>query len=418
MITSKTRIAHSFVGIALITLIASCSTQVPDHSKLQRELTDSLALLSKTADFNGFGVALVGPQGVLYQGGFGMADVAKNIAYTENTVQPIASISKTFIGLAVMKAQELGKLKLDDPVSKYLPFAVINPHHPDVPITIRHLATHTSSIVDTDDYLHRSYVLADTMDLVADLAMDLDGVRFSAPAASISMEDFLRNYLAKDGAWYGDSAFLSTKPGERFAYSNIGATLAALVVAKAAGIPFDAFTQLHILDPLGMRASGWHVESAPDTALTVQYSDGTTPYPRYRLITYPDGGFTTCAADMANYMAELAKGYRGEGKLLSKAGYAEYFRKQLSDAHFEEPPTDMFDDHNIGIFMSFGSEGFVGHGGGDPGTLSLLYIDTKTMLGRYMIVNTDLEDNVRFFQVWELLGRYTDRLSGSVGAGQ
>ncbi len=396
--------------VAFAAVTACASPHEHDTAEIQAELTDSLALLSAAADFNGSGAAIAGPDGVLYQHGFGMADLARRMPYTARTVQPIASISKTFIGLAVMKAQELGKLELDDPVSKYLPFAVVNPHHPEVPITVRHLATHTSTILDTDDYLQRSYVLLDTTDLAIDLALDMDGVRFTPPAASMSMEDFLHDYLAKEGAWYSDSAFLSTKPGERFTYSNIGATLAALVVEKAVGIPFDAFTQQHILDPLDMRASGWHVESAPDTALTAQYSDRTTPYPRYRLITYPDGGFTTCAADMAKYMAELIRGYRGEGTLLSKASYAEYFRKQLADTHFEEPPTDRFDDHNIGIFMSFNSEGEVGHGGGDPGTLSLLYIDPKTGLGRYMILNTDLENGARFIQVWEMLGRYAVRL--------
>lgn len=109
----------------------SCGPQ-GDHKRdrIAQELADSLVLLGRTADFNGFGVAIVGPDGVLYRNAFGQADVAKGIAYTANTVQPIASISKTFVGLAVMKAQELGQLKLDDPVDRYLPFPVVNPHHP------------------------------------------------------------------------------------------------------------------------------------------------------------------------------------------------------------------------------------------------------------------------------------------------
>ena len=396
--------------VCCLTVLASCQRARPGEVTIEQELSDSLALIGKTADFNGFGVAIVGPEGVRYSNGFGLADVANNIPYTENTVQPIASISKTFIGLAVMKAQELGKLKLDDPVSNYVPFSVVNPHHPEVPITIRHLATHTSSLVDTDDYLHRSYVLADTTDLATHLAMDVDGVRFSPPAASLSMEEFLRNYLAKDGAWYSDSAFLSTKPGERFSYSNIGATLAALVVETAVGTPFDRFTQQYVLDPLGMRASGWHVEGNRDTLLTVQYQDRTSPYPRYRLITYPDGGFAASAADMAKYMAELVKGHRGEGILLSKVGYAEYFREQLTDAHFDERSTGMFGDHTIGIFISFDAHDHVGHTGGDPGTMSMLFIERKTGLGRYFIVNTDLEGYQHHIKVWELLGRYAEKL--------
>ena len=101
------------LGVLLLlgTLSCALSSRSEEHGSVQEQLTDTLSLLSKTVDFNGFGVAIVGPEGVLYKNGFGMADVAKGIPYTEHTMQPIASISKTFIGLAVMKAQELGKLK-------------------------------------------------------------------------------------------------------------------------------------------------------------------------------------------------------------------------------------------------------------------------------------------------------------------
>lgn len=70
--------------------------------------------LSKTTCFNGFGVALVNDKGVLYQNGFGITDFRTKLKYDENIVQNIASVSKTFLGIAILKAQELGKLILDD----------------------------------------------------------------------------------------------------------------------------------------------------------------------------------------------------------------------------------------------------------------------------------------------------------------
>ncbi|MBK8950292.1 MAG: beta-lactamase family protein [Flavobacteriales bacterium] len=246
---------------------------------MRQELSDSLELISKEADFNGFGIAVVDSTGVLYANGFGMADVARKTPYTANTRQPIASISKTFIGLAVMKAQELGLLHLDDPVAKHLPFTVVNPHHPNTAITVRHLVTHTSSITDNREYLFRAWILRDTTDLARNLALDIGACRFSAPNTAVSMEEFLRRYLAKDGVWYSDSAFAATGPGSRFAYSNIGATLAALIVEKASGVAFDAFTQQHILDPLGMRSSTWHGELLPDTALSLLYRTRTGNVP-------------------------------------------------------------------------------------------------------------------------------------------
>lgn len=382
-----------------------------ERDRIAQELTDSLTLLSRTADFNGFGVAIAGPDGMLYRNGFGQADVAQGIAYTANTLQPIASISKTFVGLAVLKAQELGKLKLDDPINAHLPFAVATPRFPEVPITVRHLVTHTSTIVDTDDYLHRAWVLRDTNDLAANLALDIGACRFSPPSADLPMEEFLRRYLARDGAWYSDSAFTDLRPGERFAYSNVGITLAAWVVENATGEPFDAFTRRYILDPLGMRSSTWHAEQVAGPALSRLYRTRTEPYPPYACITYPDGGMVTSSDDFARYMAELVKGYRGEGTILSQESYAEYFREQLADDNFVDRASGMFtDEHNIGITIGFSSEGYFGHTGGDPGVFSLFFVEQRTGLGRYLVVNTDLEDYTHHIRVWELLGRYAGRL--------
>lgn len=406
---------RELVGLVLLMLI-SCGTghkPVEQHGSAQ-ELTDSLVLFSKNADFNGFGVAIVGPEGVLYANGFGMADVSRHTLYTANTAQPIASISKTFIGLTVMKAMDLGMLKLDDPVSKHLPFPVINPHHPEVPITVRHLVTHTSSILDKQNYLFRAWILRDTTDQARNLALDIGECRFSAPNTAVSMEEFLHRYLAKDGVWYSDSAFAANEPGALFAYSNIGATLAALVVEKATGVAFDAFTQQHILAPLDMRSSTWHGELLADSALSHLYRTRTEAYPRYYCATYPDGGMVTSSIDFAKYMAELVRGYRGEGRILSKASYAEYFREQLVDSQFVDRATGPFtDEHNMGITIGFSSEGLFGHTGGDPGLFSMFFVDRETGLGRYMIVNTDLEGWEYHKRVWDLLGRYTGKLAAT-----
>ncbi|HEY0977693.1 MAG TPA: serine hydrolase domain-containing protein [Flavobacteriales bacterium] len=397
----------------LVGLLAACGTNTPtDRASLEKELSDSLTLLSQSADINGFCVALAGPDGVLYHRGFGRSDVARHLPYGDHTRQPIASISKTLVGLAVLKAQQLGKLQLDDPIAEHLPFAIINPNHAEVPITLRHLVTHTSSITDTDDYLHRTYILSDTADLQAHLSIDISPCRFSAPSAALPMETFLRRYLMKDSAYYSNSAFMDTKPGERFEYSNVGATLAALVVEKATGMSFDAFTQQHILDPLGMASSYWRMGPRSDIQMTQLYRTRTEHYPDYYCITYPDGGFVSTPADMAKYVAELIRGHRGEGTVLDKAGYAEYFREQLTAAHFVDRAKGPFtDEHNMGILMGFGSGTYFGHTGGDPGTFSMLFVDRSTGVGRYLIVNTDLEDFTHHIRIWELLGRYGEKLA-------
>jgi CubicO group peptidase (beta-lactamase class C family) len=155
--------------IALLLLYASCKNE--KHQKMSgssyhnvvaiNTINKELDSLYNLAVFNGFTATIVDSTGIVYNKGFGYADVAAKKAYTPKTIINIASVSKMFIGVALAKANDLGLLKLDDPITNYLPFKVMNPHYPQEQITIRQLATHTSSIVDADVYLETCYANKD-----------------------------------------------------------------------------------------------------------------------------------------------------------------------------------------------------------------------------------------------------------------
>jgi CubicO group peptidase (beta-lactamase class C family) len=379
--------------IILAFLFFSCGTTNKKHSdefvKTQNELTEKLTTISKETDFNGFGVALANDKEVLYKNGFGLANIDPKQSYTENTIQNIASVSKTFIGLAILKAQELDKLKLDDPINKYMPFKVFNPKFPEIPITIRHLVTHTSSIIDGKAYMEKTIVLKDTHNLANNLKIDISPTHFNPPSAKISIEEFLTNVLMPNGKWYLKDGFSEKKPGEIFEYSNVGAALAALVLEKATGIGYDKFTTQYILEALKMTASGWNFNSIDFSKYTHTYQNKTTPYPYYSLNTYPDGGMLTTSADMSKYICELLKGFTGNGTLLNKESYKEYFSPQLKADNFIERDTSEFGDYNIGITMSFGPSGNFGHFGGDPGLFSVIYFNKEKKTGKFYITNTD-----------------------------
>ena len=127
-----------------------------EHSSISTEMTAALA----ESQLPGLSLAMVSKDAILFQESFGYADLVSKRKYENSAIQNIGSISKTFIGVALMKLVDQGKLKLDDPVNNYLPFEVFNPNHPEVSITIRHLATHTSGIKDTPaNYDFKSYYL-------------------------------------------------------------------------------------------------------------------------------------------------------------------------------------------------------------------------------------------------------------------
>lgn len=146
------RITFTFLLCLVCGLSIPAAAQLAHHRAAQDSLTAELEVLRNQGHFIGFGVAIVNRQGALHQHGFGFADAQAHKPYSIHTIQNIASVSKTLVGLALLKAQELGRLNLADSVNKYLPFRVVNPAFPKVPITLRHLATHTSSIRDNDFY--------------------------------------------------------------------------------------------------------------------------------------------------------------------------------------------------------------------------------------------------------------------------
>ncbi|MBD1261542.1 beta-lactamase family protein [Maribacter polysiphoniae] len=80
------------------------------NDSITKELTQALEQIYAQGHIIGFSVAVVNQDGIVFEKGLGYADRKKNIGYSENTIQNIASISKTFIGVALLKAQEIGKI--------------------------------------------------------------------------------------------------------------------------------------------------------------------------------------------------------------------------------------------------------------------------------------------------------------------
>lgn len=411
------KIVLSLLGVLLL---ISCKQKqnsehaIPDHQVVKDSLTLEIKNLNKNY-FNGIGVAIVDSKGVLYEDGIGFADVKSKKPYTVNTIQPIASVSKTFIGISLLIAQEKGLLNLDDPINKYLPFKIQNPNFPNESITIRQLATHTSSIVDTENYMDRSYVLKDKQDSSRTNIKNIPQ-SFNASDTKIPLSEFLKNYLSKEGKWYNKNAFSKNKPGKLFEYSNVGASLAAYIIEIASKQCYSDFTTQYILKPLEMKNSGWNYSDVNFDNVSTLYSDTKSIIPYYSLITYPDGGFITSIADLGKYLSELIKGYSGNGTLLSQKSYKELFKKQLKAENFEERNTTnpYNDEYNTGIFIGFSAMDNIGHTGGDPGVSSLMFFNAKDKIGRILLVNTDIQNQEgvnAYYGIFNKLGAYSKKLT-------
>ncbi|MFT5916249.1 MAG: CubicO group peptidase (beta-lactamase class C family) [Flammeovirgaceae bacterium] len=166
-------------------------------------------------------------------------------------------------------------------------FKVINPNHPDELITIRQLATHTSSIVDTDIYMQTCYVNKDNIPIAESLKEKYE-LYYQNPAKDwIPLAEYLSKILKKEEAFYNASTFSKTKPGEVYEYSNIGTALCALVIESATGKPFNKFTEEHIFKPLEMSSTSWFFEEVDSANYSKLYFENQE-LPYYKILSYPD----------------------------------------------------------------------------------------------------------------------------------
>ncbi|UZO80006.1 beta-lactamase family protein [Aquimarina sp. ERC-38] len=402
--------------LIILTILFSCKQNSEikknnerDFTAINDTLTKDLQKAFEKGAIIGFSVSVVDENGVVYENGFGYRDIELEKKYTPNTTQNIASISKTLIGVSLLKAQELGKLNLDDPINKYLPFKITNPNYPDKPILIKHLAYHSSSIIDVDEVYAKSYVLKKSKH------NDNEGVYdwFSMPEKRISLIEFLNNSLTENGKWYTKEIFANIEPGVMRKYSNIGAALCAQIIEYATGQDYQSFTKDYILQPLKMTSSGWSSKDIDTTKRSRLFANKEMLIAEYSLITYADGGFITSNNDLGLFLTELMKGYKGSGTLLNKESYTKLFKKQK----FPNVETEQ----EFGIFMEFSKEfikikdDVIGHNGSDPGVMTAMYFNPKTETGKILLVNTDSDFNENFWpevaSIWNSLIKYETELN-------
>lgn len=314
----------------------------------------------------GFAVSVFNADSIIYSKGFGFSNKQDKKRYTTNTQQYIASISKTTIGIALMKAEELKLLTIDDPINKHLPFKIYNPNFPKDEITIKQLATHTSSL-DYNELVVESLYIEETK-------------------KNKSLNSFMSDYFQQGK--YGKVKFTKFKPGSDWNYSNIGASLAAYIIEIVSGTSFSDFTQVHIFNPLKLNHTYW-TESASDSLLHTRYyqpvGDSITNVQTSGVILYPSRDIITNIKDLTKYcQAIISK----NNNLLKPDSFNKLLSPQLNNSitNLEDDNNGLFffiDRNNYGITYQL-----TGMSGGDNCITTMMWFDPKTELGYIFLGNT------------------------------
>ncbi len=366
-------------------LILSLSISVFAQQNVSEKLDEKLRELQVKSGFPGFAVAIVNENGTLYQNGFGFADVKSKTPYTTRTIQPVGSVSKTVIGAALMKAVEMKLFSLETNVNEILPFKIYNPNFPKAEITIKQLATHTSSIVDREEIYEKTYI--------------------KAKKANVSLGDFFKDYLSVKGKYYSAKNFDKNDAGAAFNYTNIGAALAAYLIEIKSGMTFADFTAEYVFAPLEMNNSHWFYDDAKAKNYATLYDPKRKPLPVYSSITYPDGSLKTSVEDLSKYLREIIRGFAGDGVILSKDSFQTMLGKQfaIDKLPFKINPREP----NQGIFFVHRKNGLIGHTGSDPGVSAFMFFNPKTKIGKIFITNIDIGEDeklaAQFVEIWRVL---------------
>jgi CubicO group peptidase (beta-lactamase class C family) len=379
-----------FFTILMTVHLFSCAKKNVGSVSTVEDLDTNFKQLSKNMLMAGFAVTVVKKDKILYQNAFGQADVAKNTPYTSQTLQPIASISKTFIGVALMKAIEQGHFTLETPINDVLPFKIKNPNAPNSIIRIKHLAVHTSGLTDNETtYFKNHSILAGENTTSVEAKRMVNELGFGTNGTVLLLKDFLEAYYTERGRFYNKINFAATEAGAAYSYSNIGAALAAYLIEVKTGKTFPDYCADNIFKPLGMANTSWFLTADNRPKMATLHWERNKPLPFYATATYPDGGLITSNEDLSKYFIEMIKGYSGESTFLKKESFDLLFKKQFEIG--KTPVNLNVKEENAGVFWVYFKNGRLGHTGGDFGVATIMAFYPETKTGFIFMTNSETE---------------------------
>ena len=322
---------------------------------------------------------IVGGSFVFLKGGriaaeehYGLANIEKKQAVNADTIYHWASNTKPFTGIAIMQLRDRGLLKLDDPVTKYLPELrdVHNKFGSMDEITIRHLMTHSSGFRGSTWPWDKGEAWE-----------PFEPTEYSQLVAMFPFTEIL------------------FKPGSKFSYSNPGIIFLGRIIEKLTGDDYEVYVDKNILKPLGMHRS--YFDATPyhllkDRSHSYYMRDGKRSEGRFDVntgITVSNSGLNSPVSDMVKYLNFLT----GSGDravydvVLKRTSLEEMWQPQIS------APSDA--NGNAGFTTDIGLIYFIdkrdgrtliGHGGDQNGFISYIEIEPASRTASLMVFNTDV----------------------------
>ena len=277
-------------SLLLVTPLLQAQDIVQLSGRDEKRIDSVGHLFLQTHQLPGMAIGVLKNGKVLYSKGLGVRDKDTGDPVTNRTVFHMASVSKPFVSTAILQLVEQGKVRLDDRVTKHLPYFKMQDDRYQQ-ITVEHLLLHTAGIPDVGPSPNYEW----------------DKPQYDDEA----LERHVKSLAPLD---------LNFKPGrKRPSYTNNGYEVLGDIVAKASGTSFESFVQGHILDPVEMDGSSFLLTDIPTEALSSPHIKNSenevvvSPVYPYNRKHAPSSCLHSNVDDMLKFaMTNLNKGeYRG-----------------------------------------------------------------------------------------------------------
>jgi CubicO group peptidase (beta-lactamase class C family) len=343
-------------GIIINVALAETTSITQDNQQLTSDFLFNtyIKTLMRLAHKPSIATCIIDGNEVAWSHAYGYYDIENKKEATTQTLYLQASVSKTVTATALMQLYEKGLFNLDDDVNEYLPFNLRNPNYPDIPITIRMILSHRSSLADDNLYwLCLSYLPGDP---------DVQG--FPYP--------WLEEYLTPGGSAYSSSTWSTDKPGEKYNYANIGFSIVAYLVEILSHQDFNEYCKEHIFQPLQMNTTGFRLRDCNIDNIAVPYEFKNGAYfrhPQYGIhVLYPAITLRTSIDEYSHFIIAHMNGGIWNGIRILNASTVELMHTAYFSPH---------DKYNYGLGWQITNKPFrktYGHSGGYVGALNIVTI--------------------------------------------
>lgn len=306
----------------------------------------------------GVSAAVVHDQRVIWTGAFGLANRERAAPVTPSTVYSVCSISKLFTSIAVMQLRDEGKLRLDDPVGRHLPWFAVQQMYPESgPITIESVLTHSAGFQEDPS------------------------IPFWSGAFEFPSREQVMAILPSEETLYPAQ--------QHYEYSNIGLFLAGEIVATASRTPYADHVTTRILQPLGLTSTTPEMPAELRggrlaTGYAARQRDGTrAPVTFFQARAFaPAAGFASTAEDLARFASWQFHLLAGGGSEVLAANTL----REMQRVHFTDPEWTTTRGLGFRVWRS-DERTFVGHSGDCPGFRSALLLQNDDRVATVFMAN-------------------------------